>query len=113
MKIYQIHEYGGSWEDAYDYIIGSYLHKERAELALKEFIKREEELKNCNKCPLYYCPLDCDGIDCGTKQCDEFIIKRTKEYCKEYKPTKKDKCANFTHYYEDSDFRLEEVEVIE
>jgi Na+/melibiose symporter-like transporter len=31
MKIYQLHKYGGEWEDAYDYIIGTYWLKKRAE----------------------------------------------------------------------------------
>ena len=31
MKIYQLHKYGGEFEEAYDYIIGSYFRKERAE----------------------------------------------------------------------------------
>ena len=31
MKIYQLHKYGGELEDYRNYIIGSYLHKERAE----------------------------------------------------------------------------------
>ena len=26
-KIYQIHERGGAYEDYFDYIVGSYLHK--------------------------------------------------------------------------------------
>ena len=35
MKIYQLHEYGGQWEDSFDYIIDSYLKKERAVLNLR------------------------------------------------------------------------------
>ena len=40
MKIYQLHKFGGEWEDSYDYIIGSYLRKERAE---------EETMKDITK----------------------------------------------------------------
>lgn len=28
-KIYQIHERGGAYEDYFDYIVGSYLHKKK------------------------------------------------------------------------------------
>lgn len=55
MKIYQLHKYGGEWECAFDYIIGSYLHLERAEEALTQ--AQEEDLrlqaygKHCLKCP--------------------------------------------------------------
>lgn len=40
MKIYQIHEYGGEWEDKYDWIVGSYLSEERA---MKEHMRLEKE----------------------------------------------------------------------
>lgn len=35
--IYQIHEKGGGCEDNFDYIVGSYLHKEKAERELEKF----------------------------------------------------------------------------
>lgn len=40
MKIYQLHEYKGEWEDFRDIIIGSYLRKQRAE---EELAKDEAE----------------------------------------------------------------------
>lgn len=43
MIVYQLHKCGGEWEDSFDYIIGSYLRKERAE---EEKIKAETEEKN-------------------------------------------------------------------
>ena len=46
MKIYQLHEYSGVWEDFHDYIRGSYLRKERAE---KEKVKAEAEEKELAK----------------------------------------------------------------
>ena len=42
MKIYQIHEYGGEWEDKYDLIVASYLSKEKA-IAEKERLEKEQE----------------------------------------------------------------------
>ena len=45
--IYQIHERGGAYEDFFDYIVGSYLHKEKAERekerdALESIIRKKE-----------------------------------------------------------------------
>lgn len=55
MKIYQLHEYGGEYEDYFDRIIGSYLHKERAE---EEKFRAEteeriltEQAEKCENCP--------------------------------------------------------------
>ena len=45
MKIYQLHERGGEWEDYYDYIRGSFLRKERAiEEKIKAEVKQKEEI---------------------------------------------------------------------
>lgn len=59
MKIYQLHKYGGQWEDAYDHIIGSYLRKERAEEAMAEkhaSDRREAEYaEHCAMCPYWNC----------------------------------------------------------
>ena len=55
MKIYQLHEYGGEWEDAFDHIVGSYLRKERAEEEKIKAEAKEKELiehgKKCRECP--------------------------------------------------------------
>ena len=106
-KIYQIHEYGGQWEDRYDYIRASYLSKEKAE-AEKERMEAEEnhirELsEKCHSCPL--------NIYTEENICIE-------EYCDEYKPYKYDDddeefCENDAWNYEYSYFEIEEVEVIE
>lgn len=107
MKIYQIHEHSGEWEDYRDYIRGSYLSKERAE-AEKERMEAEEnqirELsEKCHNCPL----------NTYTKK-DVHI----EEYCDKYKPYKHDDddeefCENDVWNYERSYFKIEEVEVIE
>lgn len=39
MKIYQIHEYGGEWKDSYDFIVGSFVSRERAILEKKRLEK--------------------------------------------------------------------------
>lgn len=42
-KIYQIHEQGGEYEDRFDNVVGSYLHKERAERELERFVDEEND----------------------------------------------------------------------
>lgn len=57
MKIYQLHKYGGEWEDAYDHIIGTYLNKEKAEAAMAErhaSDRRDAEyVEHCGMCPYW------------------------------------------------------------
>lgn len=108
-KIYQIHEYGGQWEDSYDYIVGSYLSKEKAEVEKDRLVKEEQDLLDlytkCCNCPLY-------------------SDDKMKEYCDRYEPFDKNKhsldefdgdeyCVNLAWYHDDSYFKIEEVEVIE
>ena len=114
MKIYQIHEYGGEWEDAYDYIVASYLSEDKA-LAEKERLEKENaEMIKCNDCPLYYCPSECD-LKCGSKECDKQAVNSTKKYCNDYEPERKYKreCKNHSFNFRDSLFKIEEREVIE
>lgn len=113
MRIYQIHEYGGEWEDAYDYIVGSYLSEERAKAEMKQLEKEEKELLNwslrCHECPLHI-PYN-EDVDMN-------------KYCNKYEPFDSSKhsledyygdeeCVNEYWNHEDSWFKLEEVEVIE
>lgn len=115
MKIYQIHEYGGEWGDKYDFIVASYLSKEKA-IAEKERLKKEQEdfIKQVEKC--YECPLynkDRNINDVG-KYCDDYEpfeegVHDPDEY------DESDLCVNYTYRYslDDSLYRIEEVEVIE
>ena len=123
MKIYQIHKYGGHWEDRYDYIVGSYLSEAKA-IKEKEQLEQEEKIKRkCNSCPLYFCEDDCIG-DCeDCEECNNYRIDKAKKYCDRYESFDKnkhnpeeyyenDQCVNF--WLEDeSCFRIEDVEVIE
>lgn len=120
MKIYQIHEYGGQWEDVYDYIVSSYFSENKAIAEKERLEKEEEERRRCNSCPLYYCEANCDG-DC--EECNKNNIERTKEYCSRYEPFDKDKhapeeydsndrCVNY-YYGDNSYYKIVEVEVIE
>ena len=108
MKIYQLHKCGGEWEDAYDYIIGSYMRKERAEEEQAKAEAEENELreqgKMCNDCLYLY-----DAYITN----DELLA-----YCPKAKLQKNEydddiDCQNYmTHWY-NSHFKIEEVEVIE
>lgn len=108
-KVYQIHEYGGEWEDAFDYIVGSYLSEEKAITEKKNLEAEEDNLYNlyqkCCACPLY-------------------LPDKMKEYCDKYEPFDKDKhsldefdgdefCVNHSWYFENTYYKIEEVEVIE
>ena len=108
MKIYQLHKYGGQWEDAYDHIIGSYLHKERAEEARAMEEAKEHELKEqSNKC--YDCPYLYDSYLTN----DELL-----SYCSMAELVKNEDdddidCQNYMTHFGDNYFRIEEVEVVE
>jgi hypothetical protein len=110
MKIYQLHQYGGEWEDCRDYIIGSYLHKERAAEEMskaqnEETIKRLNA-KQCANCP-YHANLEDYALmaDLMRKHCDHSDI-----HCDEDGELF---CKNFYIHWIDNDFRIKEVEVIE
>lgn len=119
-KIYQIHEYGGQWEDAYDYIVSSYFSEDKA-IAEKERLEmEEEERRKCESCPLYFCEDECDG-DC--EECNKHNVEKAKAYCDKYEPFDKakhdpeeydesDGCVNRYLHYENSYYKIEEVEVI-
>ncbi len=112
MKIYQIHKYGGEWEDRFDYIVSSYLSEDKA-IAEKNRLEQEEKIRQmCNSCPLYFCEDECNE-DC--EECNKHTVEKTKAYCDRYKPfnEKKHECANRDFRFSDNSFRIEEVEVIE
>lgn len=115
MKIYQIHEYGGFWEDAYDCIIASYLSEEKAIVRKEELEIEQGKMPKCNECPLYFCPTDCN-LDCETEECKKIGLNFVKENCPDYEQDeyREDKCANYcSNIFDDSFYRIEEVEVIE
>lgn len=115
MKIYQIHQYGGAYEDAYDYIVGSYLSQDKAIVEKERFEKEEKIKRKCNSCPLYICDDECNG-DCGNSiDCIKHSVKNAKKYCDSYASSSSDNsgCKNYCGNGEESDFRIDEVEVIE
>ena len=111
MKIYQVHEYGGEWEDAYNYIIGSYLHKERAEEEkIKAEAKEEQLMEHCDRCNR--CPFLEDEPFADIDKLKEKYFY----YCDEAKLESDDygiTCKNYFCKWDKSSFRIEEVEVEE
>lgn len=111
MKIYQLHEHGGEWEDSYDYIRGSYLRKERAE---EEKVKAEakekqrtEQGRKCNNCP-FLSEHPFENI--------EDLLSKYADYCDETKLEQTDygiSCKNYFCYWDEPYFKIEEVEVEE
>lgn len=117
MKIYQIHEYGGEYEDSFDFIVMSFIHEERA-VAEKERLEREAA--EAIKCSL--CPLHCDESFSKaelTKNYEQMIAKRiikAKELCEHYELEDEDAPLSCSNYYTplyDTFYRIEEVNVIE
>ena len=110
MIIYQIHQYGGVWEDAYDHIIGSYLRQERAEEKMEwakmQYSERQLLSRHCVNCPIG------DGWDL-----DETIAAKCRRYCDkfEYIDLGDDgfDCGNYSCDWDEAYFRIEEVEVEE
>ena len=117
MKVYQIHEYGGVWEDRFDYIRYSYLDEEKAIDKLKELEEEEKLAVQCRNCPLVYCPNDCDKNcnECNSDRMKEMALKR----CNRFIPLKDEDgewiCNNdrYNRGWDDSYFKICEVEVIE
>ena len=112
MKIYQLHEYSGLWEYFHDYIIGSYLRKERAEEELDKAKTEEEELREknnkCSECPFL-----------GEPFCDlDKLISEHNNYCSEKELEDSGLkygicCNNYYLKWQDSTFEIKEVEVEE
>ena len=96
-KVFQVHISGGSHDDYYDYIDLSYLDKSKAEMRVKELQDRLDEM--CEQARI------CDNCE----QCDEDCYVaggRDADWCKNFVdyPMK---------YYDNEQYTIEEVEVIE
>ena len=111
--IFQIHEISGEYEDYRDVIVGSYLHKERAEEVLKnlrdEEDKRRARAQKCRECPI--------------REHDRELYSAISEYCEdfdeEYELDDGDEqlfCGNEYYAYsayDDLYYEMKEVEVEE
>lgn len=113
MKIYQLHEYSGEWEDFHDYIIGSYLRKERAEEEkAKKEAKEAELIKRSHKCN--NCPFIETDEDIGD------LLLMYPDYCSSIKLEKYDDydenvyyCDNHYYHWDEATFKIIEEEVEE
>ncbi len=112
-KIYQIHEMGGQYEESFDDVIGSYLHKERAEAALKTLCNKEEERRaralKCQNCPVH--DRDCNNYLVISEYCEDFDDAYAQDNDGEYLFCKNEYCSYpaFDNRY----YRIDEVEVEE
>jgi len=113
MKIYQVHDYGGEWEDRWDIIVATYLSQEKAIKRVADLEKEQLHSKRCKECPLYFCPSDCTG-DCDICDLESINWKeKVNSYCDRYEAYGEDLCANYDGNYNESYFKIEEIEVIE
>lgn len=115
MKIYQIHEIGGEYEDYFNYIVGTYLYKDKAELEMRKLIEIEEARQNkyakCQNCPV-------NDFDIIADDRFDVICKACQEYCDNADIIEDDEydeffCKNQAMYWDDKNYELKEVEVIE
>ena len=116
MKVYQIYCYNEIW----DSIVGTYLSKEKALKEKERLEKEENEKEKCNVCPVNSCPSDCD-IDCkDNSKCNEYCIRKAKEFCgkadiiiEECQGSKILECKNDESPFYLNSYKIIEVEVIE
>lgn len=112
MTIYQIHEYSGEYEDYRDYIVGSYLHKEKA-IAKKEELQYAEAKKKAKSDHCYQCPINDEDI---YNDSFDIVLKRCSEYCRDAKITE-DRfgydCENYCYSWDETTYEIKEVEVEE
>ena len=110
MKIYQLHERGGEYEDYYDYIRGSYLKKERAEEEKFKAEQREKErIAQSDKCA------NCPFLDYEDQNIDA-LLARNPDYCADAKITSGPfgfDCENYYLQFDESRFDIVEIEVEE
>ena len=111
IKIYQLHEYTGEYEDFCDRIIGSYLRKERADdEKLKAELADRDLRKLSDKC--FYCPF----LNCDPDEKLEDLISMHFDYC-DMKDLDEDEygisCENRYCYWDDASFEVVEVDVEE
>lgn len=111
-KVYQLHEYSGSYEDYRDLIRGTYLSKERAEVVLTAREMTEQTLRElserCFDCPFSGKPAD---------ELDELLVKHP-DYCP-YQSTNLYidddydciECKNYYQHWDEATFEVVEVEV--
>ena len=86
MKIYQIHDVFGEWEDRVDNIVASYVSKEKAKEKLFDLKSHENDLQQFS-------------MRCAA--------------CNRVNSNGEISCGNICSHYDNHYYRIEEVEVIE
>lgn len=105
--IYQIHECGGKYEDRFDYIVGSYLRKEKAERELERFNdalnERRVRYQKCLDCSAQF-GCSADEVDKIRENCDSFAAEDYESFIWF--------CKNAMDSYDESvRYEVEEVDV--
>ena len=112
MKIYQIHEYSGEYEDYRDYIVGSYLSKEKAIAKMEELQRIEAERRvKADRCR--FCPIEDEDV---FDDVFDVVAKRCSMYCRDAKIKEEPygyDCENYCCYWDEATYEIKEVEVIE
>lgn len=113
IKIYQLHESGGSYEDYYNIILASYLHKSKAQEHLNKLNKDkriiEEEVNKCCNCPINHLTKRKynKNKDIINNYCDKADIQFDDNYVD---------CGNILEYpylWDEPYYQIKEVDVIE
>ena len=109
MTIYQLHKYSDNIDRFRDYIIGSYLRKERAEEEKAKAEAKEKDLrehgKRCINCP--FIEFEPSGL--------QELLAEYPDYCSEAKLEETEygiKCDNYYIHWKNA-FKIEELEVEE
>lgn len=101
MKIYQVIEFSGEYEDYYEFVIGTFLNKEKATIKMNNQIEKQKSLekkyKKCMECEFDETRLN---KECFKHFYDEGITFED-YHC--------DNCI----YVEEKDYKIKEFEVIE
>lgn len=94
MKVYQVRETGGEWEDYYDIAHETYSTREMAEKRVNELIRIEyynrRQHEKCDKCSYILDEME-------QKSCFKGVLK----------------CENYICKFDDSEFRIVEIDVLE
>lgn len=111
MFIYQLHEFGGECDDAFDRIVSSFTSIERAEKEKRE--KEREEAarkamaKKCDECPIHTYMKNVNQL---ARQCREYCDS-FRGYTYNVEGWKELDCKNLYLHYENKSYRIERIKV--
>jgi len=76
MKVYQVVELGGEYEDKYEIIIGTFFNKDKAESLIDKLNKRLENVNNKN---CYYCKAN-DYVSTNMENAEK-VLNEVRRFC--------------------------------